>query len=330
MRLENAKIEIKGSAKYEREVERLVTRILTTKTGQAIGFLIRHYGWCVIKESDADDLNADTRYLGLHQSLINFYPNTDVRHADVSLKTAGGITLKVNTIRQNPGWEPDEVLFHEMVHAGRFLSNEDGPTKEEEYFAVLIANIYISEKGKSNKDLRYRYELFSRGLTEEEVKPLVYLFQYDTKDKVDHYDLIAKFCGQHTTVAPMIGEAPAKFNPIRDYYKSKEINVPVEPPQPLPVRVTANVDYTYINDEYLIGMLEPRFLATDVAGYGQRARKLEQVFASLKVIEAAPLLFRLVMRRAGDRVAMLFHGHLSTATRVKLIGILRTRLTKYN
>jgi hypothetical protein len=134
-------------------------------------------------------------------------------------------------------------------------------------------------------------------------------------------------------MAPLIAKAPAKFNPIRDYYKFKEnLNDfdfrSDEPPGPLPIRITQNEAYVSISDDYLIGLLEPRFRADDVAGYGQRAQKLDQVFASLKLFEATPLIARLVSRRTGDRVAMLFHGHLATATRARLINILRTRITK--
>ena len=243
------------------------------------------------------------------------------------------MTLKVRTIRLSPGFGPDEVLFHEMVHAGRLLGNDDGPLKEEEFFAVLVANIYISEKGKSFKDLRYHYEALSRGMKEEEAEPGVFLFQTDDQRKEDHYDLIAKFCRQHPVVAPMIADSPAKFNPIRDYYSSRDMlkDIPInEPPGPVPIRITQNEDYVPMTDEYLIRLLEPRFRADDVAGYGERARELERVFGGLRLFEAAPLLPRLVMSKPNDRIAMLFHGHLATATRATLINILRTRLTNSN
>jgi hypothetical protein len=55
------------------------------------------------------------------------------------------------------GFQPDEVLFHELVHATRRIrGKETSVTVEgrpnfgdiEEYFATVIANIYLSEKGK--------------------------------------------------------------------------------------------------------------------------------------------------------------------------------------
>jgi hypothetical protein len=331
---ENIFINGDGDAAYEKEVLRLVNRILLTKTGQAIAFKIRSHGAVFINASDAKDANASTAGSPPAAAVIEFYPNTNQqRDANVSLKMGGSMTLKVRTIRLSPGFGPDEVLFHEMVHAARLLGNDDGAVKEEEFFAVLVANIYISEKGKSFKELRYRYDAFSRPMTEAEVEPFIFLMQKDEQKDEDHFSLIEKFCRQHTKMAPMIAKAPAKFNPIRDYYQFKEnLNdfdfKSDEPPGPLPIRITQNEAYVSISDDYLIGLLEPRFRADDVAGYGQRAQKLDQVFASLKLFEATPLIARLVSRRTGDRVAMLFHGHLATATRARLINILRTRITK--
>jgi hypothetical protein len=55
------------------------------------------------------------------------------------------------------GFQPDEVLFHELVHVTRMIrGKETSVTVEgrpnfgniEEYFATVIANIYLSEKGK--------------------------------------------------------------------------------------------------------------------------------------------------------------------------------------
>jgi hypothetical protein len=330
--VEETKTLIYGDENYAKEVQRIVNRFLLTKTGQALAYKIRSsHGLVFIFPGDADDANADTAE-NSRGAWIHFYPNTKEANANVSLK-AGSMTLKVRTFRLSPGWGPDEVLFHEMVHAMRILGNDDGPLKEEEFFAVLVANIYISEKGKSFEHLRYRYEALSRHMTEAEIEPFIFLLQYDEQKKEDHFSLIEKFCKQHPTIAPMIAKAPAKFNPIRDYYQFKEnLNDfglhSDEPPGPLPIRITQNEPYVPISDDYLIGMLEPRFRADDVQGYGQRARKLEQVFGSLTVIEAAPLIARLVARKPGDRVAALFHGHLSTATRLKLINILRTRITK--
>ncbi len=57
---------------------------------------------------------------------------------------------------QGPGYEPDEIVFHEMIHASRqmrgLLENESvnrGYDNVEEYLAIVLCNIYLSEKGQT-------------------------------------------------------------------------------------------------------------------------------------------------------------------------------------
>jgi hypothetical protein len=54
-----------------------------------------------------------------------------------------------------PSWQPDEVLFHEMVHAAADLNGatsqrrvNKGFDDEAEFMAITITNIYMSEKGQ--------------------------------------------------------------------------------------------------------------------------------------------------------------------------------------
>ncbi|MBL8250499.1 MAG: hypothetical protein JNK31_02395 [Candidatus Competibacter sp.] len=73
-----------------------------------------------------------------------------------------------------PGFEPDEVLFHELVHATRDLRGfhtglpVDGDFgNEEEYLATTLANLYLSEKGKP---LRGTYDEPSERRRTREIK----------------------------------------------------------------------------------------------------------------------------------------------------------------
>ena len=93
-----------------------------------------------------------------------------------------------------------------------------------------------------------------------------------------------------------------------------------------PDKKTAQEERVPLSDSYLISLLQPRYAADDVAGYGARARKLEGVFRSASIEEAGPLFPRLALRRPGDNVSMLFHDHLSTPTRKKLLQILQDRM----
>ncbi len=83
-----------------------------------------------------------------------------------------------------------------------------------------------------------------------------------------------------------------------------------------------------LTDELLLRILRTRYAANDVMGYGSRAKLLESVFAGTNVAEAAALFSRLKLRRPGDKVAMFFYGHLSTAARNKMLGILLDRMHK--
>lgn len=103
---------------------------------------------------------------------------------------------------------------------------------------------------------------------------------------------------------------------------------PTSPPEPesTPDRATAQEESVPLSDSYLISLLQPRYAADDVAGFGARARKLEQVVRSASVGQAIPLFPRLLTRRIGDKVSVLFHDHLSTATRTKVLRILQDRM----
>jgi len=56
-----------------------------------------------------------------------------------------------------------------------------------------------------------------------------------------------------------------------------------------------------LTDSYLISLLQPRYAADDVAGFGARARKVEQVFRSTSVAQALPLFARLRLRTPETR-----------------------------
>lgn len=79
-------------------------------------------------------------------------------------------------------------------------------------------------------------------------------------------------------------------------------------------------------DGALLRILERRFQADDVAGLGTRARELEEFFRKLEYADAQKLIARLEkIQSQGDQVAQYFHRNLPTATRSKLLQILKDR-----
>jgi hypothetical protein len=68
-----------------------------------------------------------------------------------------------------PSTEPDEVLFHEMVHATRRMRGYDDHTEisagyenKEEFIAVTVTNVYLTEKAPQRLRLRSGHEGFGR------------------------------------------------------------------------------------------------------------------------------------------------------------------------
>jgi hypothetical protein len=97
----------------------------------------------------------------------------------------------------------------------------------------------------------------------------------------------------------------------------KPLDAGTIPPEAL---AKSRADWT---DSQLLPLLRLRFAANDVAGYGARARKVEEIFKKFDPFEANDLHRRLQARRPGDQVVRYFFEHLSTAERNKLIGILQ-------
>lgn len=129
------------------------------------------------------------------------------------------------------GAMPDEVLFHELVHALRDLEAHDdavpttgdllGYRNEEEYLAIVVTNVYMSAKyGDRGKD-RLRAGV-------EEKKALA--APLNTSDgflKVEaNRTLLGKLSGQEKDLFSTLTLVPAKYNPIRELLQPKKNDKP--------------------------------------------------------------------------------------------------------
>jgi hypothetical protein len=118
------------------------------------------------------------------------------------------------------GAHPDEVLFHEMVHAVRQMRGLLNPLPlgflydtEEEFYAILLANIYASETGRAI-DLRSDHHGFEHLTTDTNAKFL------PKKDMTDYrYRLVDKLVHEERQMALALAKIHAPFNPIRRYYE---------------------------------------------------------------------------------------------------------------
>jgi hypothetical protein len=120
----------------------------------------------------------------------------------------------------DPGghYHPDDVLFHELVHALRYMQGKSlharlpgtGFGNIEEFYAILITNIYVAECGRS-RDLRA-----DSGPVFHEMSVL------DAWSKPyyeNHKDLIDRLCQSMEPFTRAIGEvARRSFNPLRARY----------------------------------------------------------------------------------------------------------------
>lgn len=120
---------------------------------------------------------------------------------------------------QGPGYQPDEVLIHEMIHAARIMRGvaymmpvNQGYENEEEYLSVVISNIYISDKTKGTGALRADHEREAHVLLQPEkflsnvqgvnLSPITLIERFRLRTERFYKDLAA---------------VKTRFNPIRQF-----------------------------------------------------------------------------------------------------------------
>ena len=117
---------------------------------------------------------------------------------------------------RGPGFEPDEVLIHELVHAAREMRGVEyllpvtgGYDTQEEFLGVVVTNIYLSEKGQT---------VFARNHGTGVLKhPEAFL---DARIHPSPRVLLERFRLAQPAfwdALVRIGPAAARFNPVRQY-----------------------------------------------------------------------------------------------------------------
>jgi hypothetical protein len=164
--------------------------------------------------------------------------------ADLSVGEGGGSD---STIEFTPGMyrgsvmakeskAPDEVLFHELVHASRKMRGvhdkvpvNAGYGNQEEYLAVVLTNIYMSDKGQ------WRFRASWGDWDDDEVpQGANALLQGGDADwflrNVQHVNLSPRQLLEmfkrsqprfYDALAHLPPERP-KFNPVREFYKEQQ------------------------------------------------------------------------------------------------------------
>lgn len=108
----------------------------------------------------------------------------------------------------------DVALLHELFHAvsaslglitARQLFNQDAPfTNSDEFYAMLVENIYCSEVGLRLRGSRTRIPRVPRD---------------HERFYERHAHLIIDFCRDYPAISRSLSALPTNFNPLRQYYR---------------------------------------------------------------------------------------------------------------
>lgn len=233
--IEGRDLEGATQSAYEQQVRGIISTIRARKSGQLVLNWIRHAGlglWVVVapygpywqKRYGAENALAQPRAemlsgdFGFQMAMkVNFSPGTWTLPCSANAALCGG-----------GGFLPDEVLLHELVHAQRHISclskqvslkgtSLSAFENEEEFFAVTVANVYISESGRAPSAIpgqsRLRSDHGSRTLSADEDWDLVQFVD------PDYVRLVKKYCEQHPKLSRALAGVNAKFNPFRTHYR---------------------------------------------------------------------------------------------------------------
>jgi hypothetical protein len=218
---------------YNFQVVKAFEEILKRKTGEIIVEGIRSAGWYVVVmpfwyntcNNGTNGRSKMVRGEGVNV-LVGFTPDPS---CFVDSKTKDF----------KPGGTPAESLFHELVHAFRYVtekgSTRKGPSNsskslkkfpefdtQEDFFAVLITNIFASETGRplraNHDDLKALPSDLSTDKGFLAVKEYVHL--------------VRQFCSDHPSVSVQLRDVPSAFNPIRGVLVGQMYQVLLGQPPP--------------------------------------------------------------------------------------------------
>jgi hypothetical protein len=236
------------AADYTRAVKSRLNQMLERLTGAAllaeIGATDSDLDIIPNREEEGSDVNSRTHANDIDQAtaLGRLIHRGDLD--DLSVGEGGGSD---STVKYTPGMYtgsvmaeiskgPDEVLFHELVHASRQMRGvadkipvNAGYGNQEEYLAVVLTNIYMSEKGQ----WRFRASWGDWDDDEEPTGARAHLQGGDADwfiRNVQHVNLSPSQLMENfkrsqprffNALAHLPPERP-KFNPVRQYFREQQ------------------------------------------------------------------------------------------------------------
>ena len=212
-------------ARFTQDVRLELQRILHSRAGRVLADCLRFQfssrapnpggkqGKAVLlMPYEGNDCNAEEDGVtpGSQQSVVLFTPAT---------RASGCSNGKAATL-------PHEILVHELVHALRRISSHLHAhkvidklrpyTHTEEFLAILVTNIFISDVTNHHKT-RLRADHQSHAVLDPELADSFRFFSLGTRA----FNVISAFCDENSGFARMLANVPARFNPIAAYYRNR-------------------------------------------------------------------------------------------------------------
>lgn len=207
---------------FDFQVGKIFDQIVKRKTGRIIVEGIYYSGWAIVVfPYNAPVCNSVTGGR-LRKNLVEGQGFNVFVQFKLDLSEC---VVDPKTKDFRPGGTPAEALFHELVHAFRYVSGKvsdfsygpfnpyvpdilkNHPEDEvEDFFAILITNIFASETGRPLRAKHSDFTLMPSHLSTN--KGFLAVPQYA--------ELVREFCSDHKSVSQQIRDVPSPFNPIKE------------------------------------------------------------------------------------------------------------------
>jgi len=232
LKIEPAGLEGASARAYEIGVRSHLSLLEMTACGKILFNSIRFWNIPVViapYDGSEGPCNATVTYDRMDQATGILYPR--VLYSPTTMARSGPCWKFLAKTGQTNASLPHEVLFHELIHAFRTISksahrkytynNTTGALHryddEEEFIAVLVTNIHISDPGNRNKtglraDHQTGYALQS---------DLAGSFEF-FRSSAATFRLVEKFCKENPGFTAALAKVPAKFNPLAAYYTNPQ------------------------------------------------------------------------------------------------------------
>ena len=222
----------KGRDQYESVVYLLLEQLSMRRTGWAVFHAIYEASLRGGKEVRITPFLPVLGPLEDHVTIEYLPNNPDRFEPPYRTRKRNVLTRKCRLAAEQDN--PDGALLHELVHAMRQVlgqlkhapSAESGYGDEEEFFATLITNIYLSESGTSHLPANLLTSELPDCFLDGPESFLGTGSSWVTRRQLTNRRLVSKLINENRSFCENICQrVTAEFNPVRDYMQ----NTPLYP-----------------------------------------------------------------------------------------------------